>query len=143
MAISPQKTETAGYTVTPETIANLMISFIESGDPVTNGWCGGVTLETPGSAIITDHLWYADKALWAADDWMIRVLEDEDESGDPDQCKAHLISRAEFQKGLQLLAQHPTGGYGHHFRNIVTGDEDAGTADILMQMIVFGEETYA
>jgi len=131
-------------TVTAKQIANLMISFIESGDPVTRGWCEGVYLETSGSARIDRHnVWYGETALWAADDWMIRVLEDEDETGDPDQCKAHLISKKEFIAGLTALATAENGAYSKHFNDIISENDDAATADILMQFILFGKEVYA
>lgn len=136
-------------TVTAAQITNLMISFIESGDPVTRGWCEGVFLETPGTwerDTITRAgapIWYAQAGLWAADDWMIRVLEDEDETGDPDQCKAHLISKKEFIAGLTALATAENGAYSKHFNDIVSENDDAATADILMQFILFGKEVYA
>lgn len=145
MAISPQKTPTTFATipvsVTAEQIADQMITFIESG--ISRFWCSGVFLETPGSAVITDRLWYADKALYAADDWMIRVMEDEEETGDPEDGTAHLISKKEFTEGLTKLATVEGGAYAHHFNDIIKDSGDAATADILMQMIVFGKEVYA
>lgn len=146
MAISQQKTETTTFAtipvaVTAEQIADQMVTFIESG--LSRFWCSGVYLETPGSAVMTDRLWYADKALYAADDWMIRVMEDEAETGDPEDGTPHLISKKEFTEGLTKLATADNGAYAHHLNDIIRDNGDAGTADILMQFVCFGKEVYA
>lgn len=133
---------TVSVAITAAQVADLMVTFIESGDPVTMGWCGGVFLETGGSSgVEPGGLWYSKPELYAADDWMIRVLEDEDETGDPEQCKAHLISRKEFLAGLAKLAT--SGDYSHHLNDIVRNEGDAATADIAMQFVLFGKEVYA
>lgn len=128
--------------VTAGQIADQMSTFIESG--ISRFWCSGAFLETGGSSGVTVEnvkWWYAEAKLFAADDFMIRVLEDEDETGDPEDGKAHLISKKEMVAGLERLAADPE--YAHHFRAVVDETGDANTADIMMQFILFGKEVYA
>jgi len=135
---------TVPVAVTADQIANQMTTFIESG--LSRFWCSGCYLETPGSYVLDapgSRIWYANAGLYAADDWMIRVMEDENETGDPEDGKAHLISKKEFTAGLIALATAENGAYAHHFNDIIKDEGDAATADILMQFVLFGKEVYA
>ena len=147
MAIGQQDNPTfatISVAVTASQIADQMVTFIESG--FSRFWCSGVFLETPGSYVLDQpgsQIWYANPELYAADDWMIRVVEDEEETGDPEDGKAHLISKKEFTEGLTKLATADNGAYAHHLNDIIRDNGDAATADILMQFICFGKEVYA
>lgn len=143
----------AGFTVTStitfEQFANLMVSFIESGDPVTRCWCLSVT---PGPHSLkawrksgpTAEVgnWYADPKFWALPDWQIAVCEDKNEDGDVSASgEWHTIDASAVQKGIAKLAGEAD--YRHHLHDLLNNDEDAGTADIFMQFICLGSEVYA
>lgn len=125
-----------------ETIANLMISFVESGDPVTRSWCSSVRATEdslrrwralPRSA---HEIWYSEASFWSRPNWQITLVT---EKGTEDE-ELRVLGLRNFEAALVLLAD---GKYRHHFADIVSQNTDAATADIFMQMAVFGEEKYA
>lgn len=136
-------------TIDPNMISDLMTTFIESGDPVTHGWVLSVRRES--SEPRTQGIWYSLPEFFADPDFKIAVYEDTDEDGDVEEDddgnvtngKKHIIGKAEIIKGFTLLASGHNGSYAHHFTDIIRDNIDAGTADIFMQMVVFGEEVYA
>lgn len=133
-------------------IANLMISAIESGDPVTTasrgGWCWGIycgTIDADPPA----GIWYAESAFWEKN-FQIQIVEVEDENiydrgldmagNIKSGClKVHTIRRTHFKAGLEAMAAK----FPHAFAQIMTDDTDAPCADAFLQSIVFGEEKYA
>lgn len=130
-------------TIPDERIADLMITAIESGDPVTTasrgGWCSGLywhskDADPPEGDGKTP--WYADPAIWAGD-FLIQVIEVDDETTGHE--TAHLITRTKMEHGLAVMAVK----FGQHFGDITGDNIDAATADIFLQCILFGEEKYA
>jgi len=119
-------------TIPADRIANMMISFVESGDPVTHaskgGWCAGISLK-----FHTFPLWYASPETWS-NDFTVAV----DEVGDG-KIKTHFIRRADLVRGLAILAEK----YPDHFAMILRDDTDAPCADLFVQCVLFGEEKYA
>jgi hypothetical protein len=127
--------------ITSQRIADLFITAIESGDPVTRGWCNGVFLKSPGDKAPDDpHKgpWYGNPRIYEDPDLKLKIVEIDDEAKPT--SKNHVIGLKEIQEGLQKLA---SGQYAHHFRDIVDENDDAATADIFLQFILFGEEKYA
>lgn len=135
-------------------ITNMMISAIESGDPVTNalkgGWCWGIyykTMETDPPA--GDRVWYDNDKLWVSN-FQIQIVEVADENiYDRNMTPAqnitsgafalHTVKRADFVKGLSVMAAK----YPRQFRLVMENDTDAPCADIFLQCVLFGEEKYA
>lgn len=122
-------------------IANLMISAIESGDPVTTasrgGWCAGIDLLSCLQDLPeTEEPWYASEELWAAD-YRLKVTEVDDES--TGHTTDHLVGPADVERGLGVMAKD----FPLAFCMILQDDTDAPCADILLQCILFGEEKYA
>jgi hypothetical protein len=139
--------------ISAERIANLMISAIESGDPVTTackgGWCWGIYWHTREATPRTNGLWYAKPAFWRGN-FKIQIVEVEDENLydrwlDDDgniksgAFKVHTLHRADFVKGLTVMAEK----YSHLFGEILNDNSDAPCADIFLQCVLFGEEKYA
>lgn len=135
-------------------IANMMISAIESGDPVTNaskgGWCMGIYYKTMDADPPNgDTVWYAVPAFWASN-FQVQILEVADEdiydrhldvagniaSGS---LKLHTIRRRHFRDGLTVMAQK----FPHQFGQIMKDDTDALCADIFLQCVLFGDEKFA
>lgn len=123
--------------VPAEKIANLMISAIESGDPVTTaakgGWCNGINILRGGDA---HDLWYADPKTWDGD-FLIEVIEVDDETTGHE--TTHKVDRAAMERGLKIMAQE----FPHIFAQILEDNMDAPCADILLQCALFGDEKYA
>lgn len=135
--------------VSPKMIADLITTFIESGDPVTHGWVLSVRRESPEPR--KQGIWYSLPEFFADPDFKIAVYEDIDEDGEVEEDddgnvtngKKHIIGKAEIIKGLTLLASGHKGAYAIHLSDILSDNHDAATADIFMQMVVFGKEVYA
>jgi hypothetical protein len=53
--------------------------------------------------------------------------------------KTYSFGAEEIEKGLALMAEK----YGRHFRDLVSENGDAWTADLLLQLTIFGKEVYA
>lgn len=134
-------------TLPPQRIADLFITAIESGDPVTNakcgGWCDGIYLESPGDVAPDDPAkdgpWYANPRTYENPDLRLKVVEVSDESSGA--TTDHFIGQKEIADGLNKLAASKD--YAHHCGDIITENDDATTADIFLQFVVFGEEVYA
>lgn len=131
-------------TIKPESIAVLMISAMESGDPVTTaskgGWCDGIYYHTKRSKppeALGNGLWYTAPEFYESPDFQIEVVEVDDET--TGHRTGHIITRSNLLAGLKTLAEK----FPHHFADLLTGNTDAATADIFLQAVVFGEEKYA
>lgn len=135
--------------VTPRQFADLMITFIESGDPVTNGWCQGVYVHAAGPNTHTliesnkrHRPWYDMEEVFADPTLKLRVTEINDDGGEEGTADIdHFVSFSDIGSGLEKLARAKS--YSHHLADLLADHGDAATADIVMQFIVFGEEKYA
>lgn len=58
---------------------------------------------------------------------------------DDDPHEPHYLNRAALQQGLDLL---PSVAEGRHMRALLKGNHDAETADVLVQLSLFGEVVY-
>jgi hypothetical protein len=132
--------------ITPEQIADLMTTFIESGDPVSTasrgGWCDGVEYVSGWVSRKKDaDPWYNQKELYAGGDgeyyFTIKVREIDDET--TGHKTIHTVNLNDMGRGLQVMAKK----YSHLFQQILADDVDAAVADIFVQCILFGEEKYA
>lgn len=65
------------------------------------------------------------------------VIEVEDPATDGDSMR-FTLDLAAITKGLQTLADK----YPKHFADVMTGDTEQATADLLMQCVVYGEEKF-
>lgn len=135
------------------TIANLMISALESGDPVTSaakgGWCYGLYYRSKDTEPPKGELWYANPDFYDDPDFQIEVWEVSDESkyrhraGDKANIASgaltvHTIRREQLIAGLGAMCAK----FGGIFSDILTDNTDATTADVFLQCVVFGEERY-
>jgi hypothetical protein len=124
------------HEISPERIADLFITAIESGDPVTTaargGWCNGINLKGP----LPDGNWYADPKLYAGK-FTLEIIEVDDESTGHE--TKHRVGRRAIEKGLAVMAKD----FPKLFQWIVDDNVDASCADIFLQCVVFGEEKYA
>lgn len=150
MSEATETTFTVSLTFTHKMLADLVTTFVESGDPVTREWCRKVR-----PACITAEIarrfgrpWYADVKLYQVQqNETILLITAENDKAPGNFEKA--ITMADFTCGLALLAQAKDkkngqpGIYAHHFRDILDESIDATTADIFMQLVIYGEEVFA
>jgi hypothetical protein len=139
---------TVKYTITPEQISNLMISAIESGDPVTTaskgGWCWGIYWRDRNANPPERGLWYADTTFWGNKP-RIQIVEvsDEDKYDRERDMEGNIASGAlkvhTVAAGLATMASK----YPSQFKEILNDNADAPCADLMLQCILFGEEKYA
>lgn len=119
-------------------IANMMVSAIESGDPVTTasrgGWC--VSIETKSRKPYQGNWWYADPGFFTGG-FNFDVVELDDETTGHE--TKHHVTPKDVQRGLGIMAEK----FPHQFSMILEDDTDAPCADIFLQCILFGEEKYA
>lgn len=135
--------------VKSDVIANMMISAIESGDPVTTaargGWCSGINVseelehefafyERPQSK--SKYPWYANPKFYESSKAVIEIIEVDDETTGHE--TTHKITPADMQRGIALMAKVCP----EHFAYIVNDDTDAPCADSFLQCTVFGELKY-
>jgi hypothetical protein len=136
---------TIEHELTKERLADLFVSFIESG--FSNFWCGGVYLKSHGGGSDYENRtnpelpWYSDPLLFDDETLELEILEDEDETGDSETMKKHKVGLAEIKAGIEALAANKD--YAHHLNDFVNEKDDADTADILLQFILFKKEVYA
>lgn len=129
---------TISLKIPADRIINMMISAIESGDPVTSahkgGWCAGIGYV--GKFKETTENWYADPAFYARS-FKIEIIEVDDET--TGHKTTHHVTRADMLRGLHVMARK----YPHIFEQVLTDNTDAPCADIFLQCTLFGEEKYA
>lgn len=124
-------------------IVNLMITAIESGDPVTfaskGGWCDGIYWHSRRATPLmagTDP-WYARPLVYDAKDFQIEVVEVDDET--TGHKTGHIVRRENILAGLKTMAEK----FPNYFAQILEDNIDAPCADIFLQSVCFGEERYA
>jgi hypothetical protein len=122
-------------------IANMMVSAIESGDPVTTasrgGWCVSIENRTPGLSAKTKAGWWYAEASYFDGPFKFEVVELDDESTGHE--THHLVGPRMVKAGLEVMATK----FPSQFAMILANDTDAPCADIFLQCILFGEEKYA
>lgn len=129
------------------TIASLMSSAIEGGDPVTTsakgGWCAGIYLRGLWLKRFAelDDVWYSDPKLYASDEFTVEVVEviDESKRATGRNLKRHRCNAKSFAKGFAVMAKV----FPHAFSQVLEDNMDAPCADAFLQAMLFGEEKYA
>lgn len=127
--------------ITPEDIADLMVTAIEGG---SGYWLGGmrkVTTPTDWHRKDDDMPWYSDPDFWAGDFCVAVRTVDYDpvprDDRDPIEREQHLTP-AKITAGLQIMADE----YPDHFADLLQDNVDAATADVFLQCCVLGEIVY-
>ena len=120
--------------VTPRRIADLMVTAIEGG---IDYWCNSVKLLT---AYPEHQPWYDDENLYSGGDISIEVVE-LDPSSEENVEGSWIINLASMEKAFCLMQEYGT-PKGWHWRNFITENDDAETADVWFQLTVFGEVVY-
>ena len=135
------KQVTIQHLISIETARNLLVSAFEGG---SNYWMSIFQYIYPhgtkredyiedGSRAVVDtlgHVWHPAYVLTTIKDGGLVLWDTENEK--------HTLTREKLLNGFDVMAQK----YPHHFRNIVDENDDAETADVLLQCALFGEIIY-
>lgn len=117
----------------PQRIADTITAGVEGGIAY---WADQFFLSEPGSAKLTEEPWYCDGKLYAADDFVIEVRQEEEHVQGAGTKLT--IRRADIDQALAIMAEK----YKWHFDNIVNENEDSETGDVLIQLAAFKEIVY-
>lgn len=147
---------TATIDIPSRRIADIMVTAFE-GNYMTRSWVAAVRLRSPTEDEIRERTgnsnWYDTPALWDGD-FTFDLWEISDESlysgafdpeGDADADLEEIgltkrtITRADLESGIQSMA---TGKYRSHFTDWMDENEDAITADILLQLVALKDVVY-
>jgi hypothetical protein len=71
----------------------------------------------------------------------VEVVEEEPHSDDTPRFKGR-IKAEDLARGLELLGRAPFPAAAQHLANFLSENDDAETADVVLQMTVFGELIY-
>lgn len=112
-------------------ISDLITSAIEGG---SSDWLTGFYLK--GTRKTAEQPWYASPDLFQAD-FEIEFLFDDPMN--PATQKRVLRTRQDFINALSQMSRE----FPSHFGDILSESDDAFTADTFMQLVAFGEHTYA
>jgi hypothetical protein len=119
------------YEISEQTIADLMTAAVEGG---SGYWCD----EMRQTSDENKPLWYSNPEIYN-DKLTISVVESEPSKENSD--GRHIINLEKMQKAFELMSEFGT-PKGFHLRNLLEGNWDAETADVFLQLAVFGEVVY-
>jgi hypothetical protein len=110
-------------------IADLMITALEGG---SNYWLLAARLDHPeDKTLLSEKPWYASPELY--DNTALKIVFTEQED-----AKEHLVTSVEIANGTQLMAEQSPG----HFADFIAENDDATTAEVWLQYVIFGEIVY-
>jgi len=112
--------------VTPEAVANLIIAAFEGG---SNYWIDKVRHISGNS---NEKPYYADPQLYMDPDFLIEITDNDEED------RWNLNQRA-IVRGLDLLGSV---AHGRHLADFLSENDDAETADVFLQLCLFGDVVY-
>lgn len=123
-------------------IRDMVVTAVES--PVGD-WFRGMdaSRELRSWAKGYDKVWYAAVELYARSDFQVTVRVDNPVNDDKGDIITKTITLEDFQRALILMATAQEGAYAHHFSDFLANNEDALTADLFMQMAIYGEEVFS
>jgi hypothetical protein len=122
-------------TIKAETIADMVIGAFEGG---ITYWCSKARSVEPCEDCVTYEdgcPWYAKPSLYE-NDFKIRLVQHEEHTTGAGTDV--FMTPASVQQGLSLMALN----YPEHFSDMISGNWDAATADVFVQLCVFGTIIY-
>lgn len=128
--------------VTDERLAEVLCSACEGGSGYWAKQDDGK--ESPyrfadvgGRTSIISHL-PGSGPLELVPDFDVAITDFEDSTRGTRRPKKHRLTPAKLRRGLQVMAEK----YPKHFADVVTGNGDSTTGDVLLQCALFGELVY-
>lgn len=87
--------------------------------------------------------YYAAGEYWSDPEARLEVIVENPVNDHSGWNKTKTLRMEDFQRALILMATKDDGAYSHHFADFLRSNEDANTADLFMQLAVYGEEVFA
>lgn len=145
MTVLDKFTLTVTHEIPDERVRDLLVSALEGG---CNYWCHGYKRQFASDVEIVDFKrggrFFNEEYGPGLERYVIpfvegcallmRVLEDEDEG----KYAYHRLDRTAMQRGLSLMLQK----YPKHASDFLEENDDANTADVWLQLALFGEVIY-
>lgn len=110
-----------------QNIADIVVTAFEGG---SNHFIDGAIAITSTSDL-TEKPWYSDPKFYDGD-FKIEITTNDDDS------EKHYFDREKYEKALRLMKTKHT----RVWKDLINGDMDAETADVLIQYALFGEIVY-
>ncbi len=128
-----------GVSITVGRVMDLVVSALEGG---SNYWYYIVESCDPiDESKVPEWEWHsAERAVWGGG--YLKICDKEDfENGTEfkEGFKTWLLNEEAMKRGLELMA---TKDYINHFSDFVQENDDANTADVFLQLSLFGEVVY-
>lgn len=127
--------------LTEKDIASILVSAFEAGG--IKDWATVEEIVLPKKVVLdSKHIgwvmvgsegWPSYIAAPLLDEGYVQIADNEDDD------KNFIVNRQAIARGLHLMAN---GEHRHHFNDILDENHDINTADILIQLSVFGEVKY-
>jgi len=114
--------------IAPQRIADLMVSALEGG---SNYWIDRVSVESPDRKTLNGRPWYSGEDLFDGRPFSIGFHYEE-------QTETKFLTPEMVKDGFELMATK----YPSHFADFVNENDDANTADVWLQLCLFGEVVY-
>ncbi len=107
-------------------VANMIVGAIEGG---SNYWAEGLYLTRSGRRAELKP-WYSDPAIYRPGLLLDMVVRDE--------IQHKFLTFDDFAKGLRKMKKEAP----RHWKNWIDENDDAETADVMLQFVAFGEIVY-
>lgn len=123
---------TVTHDITPQRIADLMITAIESGS--SRYWCDGVywrSVDVDPPRGVNGDPWYANPAIYEHPDLLLEIH-------DAEEAKAYYVRLADIEEGLAIIAEK----YPEHMMDILGESWDGVTGDVFLQCITLKDIIY-
>jgi hypothetical protein len=109
-------------------IADAVCSAFEGGSAY---WCGTVTSPQKENF----EFWYADAGFWALPDFSATFNHDGEGSSEGENNVTTRVGPKKLREGLRIMAEK----YPSYFADVLSGEGDANTGDVLLQCVVLGD----
>jgi hypothetical protein len=119
--------------VPTQRLADMMIGALEGG---SNYWLVGCRLESPSKTGLSDTPWYASPELY--ENPALKIVFTYSEDDDDSEHTEKAVTLEEIILGTQAMSAKAP----QHFADIMSEHDDATTADVWLQYVLFGEIVY-
>jgi hypothetical protein len=121
------------YDITPQRISDLFASAFEGG---INYWAQDAELTATAAPMRSDLVWWGCPEHFEGPFvFELHYDDPDDDEGEGNGKGVKVIDNAAVIRGFEVMAARAP----RHFSNFITDDEDAETADVFVQCIVFAD----
>lgn len=121
--------------VEPATIMSLFVSALEGG---SNYWLRDMKYKGTVKPEEEGVVWWGSANVYAAPNFSAQAVFDDPKKEEGNGKGRKTIFRDDLEHGLTVMAQK----YPSHFGDMLAENDDANTADVFMQCVLFGDVIY-